>query len=165
MSLLVRKITLNKWMQTDILSGASPSADAITGCTRTRDNALSVWGIDTEEELEDAILAIASVGDHLDKIDIVLLDRNSVEDSGLLVQQVPGNTPYRDFVHKHYDLYRLDYNSLGIVAQEIICSIRTEGRRTFTRGKLKKIVAEGIRSGKVSWQDLSEAIRKHIHLS
>lgn len=162
MSLLVRKIALNKWMKTDILNGALPSADAITGCTRTRDNTLSVWSIETENELEDAILAIASNVDHLDKIDIVLLDRGSVERRGLPITAVPGDTPYKRFIQKHFDLYELDYGTLGTVSQEIVKSIKMNMCRNFTRVKLKSILVEGVKCGKIDLHDLKDSVRKCI---
>src|SRR5680860_1384079 len=69
--LLVRKIEKAKWMQNDILNGEEVSADAITNCTRTNKNKLSLWFIQDESNLDDAVLALTSQAQHLETIDTV----------------------------------------------------------------------------------------------
>ncbi len=165
MSLLVRKIALGKWMQQDILNGRSPSADAITGCMRTSGNTLSVWSINSESELNDAILAIASGGDHLDTIDIVVLGRNSVENLGLSIEAVPGQTPYKSFVERHCDVCELDYDALGIMSKEIIGSIKDKRHKKITRGELKRLIQADVESGKIRREDLADSVRKKISIS
>jgi hypothetical protein len=62
MKLLVRKIERAKWMQKDVVNGATPSADAVTGSLRTKNNTLSVWQIENLDELEDAVIAFVCQG-------------------------------------------------------------------------------------------------------
>ena len=78
MKLLVRKIKKAKWMQNNVLNGASPSADAVTGSLRTQNNTLSVWQIETSDELEDAVTAFVCQGQHLDTVDVVIFEESAL---------------------------------------------------------------------------------------
>ena len=76
MSLLIRKINRNKWIQNDAVPDDVP-ADAITGgCVRTQRNTLSVWEVPDENKIDEAVLAIVSAGHHLETIDVVQIDRD-----------------------------------------------------------------------------------------
>ena len=74
MQLLVRKINRAKWDQNNICEGESPSGDAITIDLRTKNNTLSIWEINSEDEIEDAVLALTVAGDTLNTIDIVIFN-------------------------------------------------------------------------------------------
>jgi len=60
MALQVRKINKAKWLRADIVNSAEIPADAITNCLRTQQNNLSVWRIKSEDEIENAVIAISS---------------------------------------------------------------------------------------------------------
>lgn len=98
MSLLVRKIEKAKWMQNDIVGSEDISADAITNCMKTTGNTLSTWQIPGDNEIPEAILAIVSGHQYLDTIDIVCLDRSSLEIQGIALQSTLGNTPIQDLI-------------------------------------------------------------------
>ncbi len=160
MSLLIRKIQLSKWMQNDIKRGAPPSADAITHCTKTQYNTLSVWSINADHDLTDAVLAIATGAHHLETFDVVKLNRNSLEQGGLSIENVPGETAYHDFIQKHYDIQKLDIRSLTLLSEEIVRAIRDEQCIRYTKGALKKLLRAGIDEGKISCDDLAPDVKK-----
>lgn len=83
MSLLVRKINRSKWFQTNIYEGEDISGDAITNCLKTTRNTLSTWRINSETEIEDAILAMASGFDHIDTIDVIPINPEHLESEGI----------------------------------------------------------------------------------
>ncbi len=109
MPLLVRKITKAKWFQNKILEGEEPSADAITSDLRTNSNCLSIWEIKSEDELEDAVLAIASSGDCLNTIDIIVINSDNIFSNKLKINESEGFTPYADFINRHRDIIDLAY--------------------------------------------------------
>ena len=155
MALLVRKVEMSKWRQNDILNGADVSADAITNCLRTTNNKISVWMIDDEENIEDAVLAIVSHSEHLDSIDIVKIGLETVSDRKLKLTNSPGLTPYSAYIGNHYDIEELSYRSLGTLASILVqCFIDGNDMR-FTRGKLKSLLVNGIGSGKINKEDLN----------
>lgn len=162
MSFLVRKIEYSKWRQRNILEGEPASADAITGCMRTRGNKLSLWSIDNEVELEAAVLAIAAQSEHLDTIDVLCIDLSLIQDKGLRLEPSAGLTPYTAFKEKHTDIIDLDYKLLGVMAEVIIESIRRDQRKQFTRSDLKKIITSAVEAGKVNWNDLERDVQDRI---
>ena len=163
MPLLVRKITPAKWRQRKIFEGEPPSADAITFDMKTKDNALSAWEINSSGELNEAILAIVSAGTNLDRIDVVIIEHELLDAEGLNVVESRGKTPYENFAQRHRDIIKLDYDSLGKVAQAIIGSLKMNDSIRFTLSKLKEILKEGIKTEKIKLYDLDESIRNKIH--
>ena len=160
MSLVVRKIEMAKWTQNNISSVDDVSADAVTNCMKTKNNTLSVWEIPGEADIIDAVLAMASQFDHPDTIDIAVLNRQEITDSGLVLQQIDGLTPFKAFVEKHRDIVNLTYGSLGIMASLIMDTIRREACRRFTKGDIKRLVNEAVSSGRIAIGDLKDGMKK-----
>lgn len=150
MPLLVRKIEKGKWLQKDILNGEVVSADAITNCMKTSKNTLSTWSVENEDQINDAVLAIVSVHQHLDTIDVVLLNQDNLAEIGIAFKQTPGATPVPTLVESHVDIVELSYQSLGKVADCIITCFKEEKVKRFTRGELKKILLKAIEADKLS---------------
>lgn len=164
MSFLVRKIEYSKWTQNDILKGEQPSADAITNCMRTFNNTLSVWAIANTGELEDAVLAIASQFDHVETADFLILETSMIENKAIEIKYTPGKTPYSSFVSNHRDIVNLNYERLGFVAGAIVESIKLQYNKRFTRSKIKGILQQGIKSGKIQPDTLKESVLKRLSL-
>ncbi len=162
MSLIVRKIELSKWKQRNITGGEPPSADAITNCMRTSKNTLSVWGIESSTDLEEAVLAIASQFDHLDTADFLIIETELLDSKGLSLENTPGFTPYKEFVNQHRDVIDLDYHKLGDMADVIVESIKRAYNQRFTKAMLKKILVEGIQQGKIDPEELKESVRSKL---
>ena len=68
MPLLVRKINKAKWQQIDLTISNDASGDAITNCLKTKSNTLSVWMIDSENQIDDAFLALLANQDRIETI-------------------------------------------------------------------------------------------------
>jgi len=162
MAILVRKIEFAKWVQRNILEGEQPSADAITRCMRTTGNKLSLWSIDDESELEEAVLAIVAQGDHVDTIDVLSIDHSLFEDKKLPLEVSPGLTPYSGFAERHLDVTELDYVSLGLMAEVIVESIRRNRWERFREQHLVRILADAVDRGKVQLSDLKQNVQKKI---
>jgi hypothetical protein len=101
--MLVRKVNKAKWINADNVK-EPPSADAITGCLRTTNNTLSVWRINNETELEDAVLAIVSGQERLDTIDVIVLDDEHFIKCKISTEETEGRTPVEDLKSTHRDL-------------------------------------------------------------
>ncbi len=160
--MLVRKITKSKWFQNDILNGAEVSADAITNCLKTTKNTLSVWRVDNEETIEEAVLAIVANQQYLETIDVVLLDEEYFLKYQIKIENTEGNTIVEDLKNTHVDLIELDYNSLGKVAKHIIESINNDKSKRFTLAKLREIIQRAIENKRLKLSDLHEGIQKKL---
>ncbi len=162
MSLLVRKINKAKWLQVDISTTDDVSSDAITNCLKTTKNTLSVWKIDTEEDLEQVVLALVANQDHLDTIDVVILQEDSLNEYNLNIVASPGDTPVESLVEAHRDIADLTFSRLGNVKDHIVERIRNEHIKRFTVGNLKKLIKKSIEDGLLKKEDLKESIQKKI---
>ena len=163
MKRFVRKIEKAKWMQNNVLNGGSPSADAVTGSLRTRNNTLSVWQIETSDELEDAVTAFVCQGQHLDTVDVVVFEESALLERHLKFQKEPADTPLKSFKDRHYDVCELDYDSLGQFSEVIVDSLRSKDTtKRFTKGKLKELVKRAVADGKVALEKLNEKIASAV---
>jgi len=162
MSLLVRKINRAKWPKDDIEDNPEVSADAITHCLRTISNTLSVWQINNEHDLEKAVLAIVTTLDHLETIDIVILEAKYLNDYNIGIVATPGETPIEDLAEIHRDLAELTYSKLGTLKNHIVERIRANFFKRYTRTKVKKFIQTAIEEGKLELKDLKESVREKI---
>jgi hypothetical protein len=164
--LFVRKIDKAKWLQTDIIGGADVSADAITNCIRTKNNTLSVWEISTEDEVDEAALAVVSSGQHLETFDVVLMNAEHLHANGLeaIPQRESALTPVEDLKDAHRDLAMLTYSKLGIIARHIVDRFRQEKIIRFTEGTLKSLLSDAIKNGRIRPDDLDENIQRKLHI-
>jgi hypothetical protein len=159
--MLVRKINRAKWMSGDSIK-EPPAADAITGCLRTTKNTLSVWRINNETELEEAVLAIISGQDRLETIDVVMLDDEYFVKCKISTKDTEGLTPVKDLKNTHRDLCSLDFWTIGMVAEHIIESIKKDKLKRFREAELTKIIKNAIAKNRLELSDLKENIQKKI---
>lgn len=162
MPFLVRKINKAKWFQLDIHQSNEVSADAITNCLKTTKNTLSVWHIESEDDLDNAVLAIVANQEHLDTIDIVILDESSLTDYNLNIVASPGETPVTSLINAHRDIAELTFTKLGHVKEHIVERIRNNKLKRYTVASLKKILLDAIENGIVQRNDLKETLRAKL---
>lgn len=176
MPLLVRRINRAKWDQivdTNVsdnvitkianwfkflINGNDASADAITNCLKTFNNDLSVWHIETDAELEDAILALitGSSQKKLSALHIVIIDEETALKKGIQLANTPGDTVAKELINSHKDLTNLTYYKLGIVKDLILDGIKKNRTLLYTRKQLKDLIKKAINEGKVNKLELHQ---------
>jgi hypothetical protein len=162
MSLLVRKINRSKWALEKISDDNDVCADAITNCLRTTSNKLSVWEIDSDEDLDQAVLALVANQEHLDKIDVVIMEECTLEKLNIKIIASPGTTPVESLINKHKDITELSYNALGILKDHIIKQIKNKRLKRYTFLTLKKMLQNAIDEGLLDKNDLKDSVRSKI---
>jgi hypothetical protein len=162
MSLLVRKIEKGKWMQYDILHGEDVSADAITLDLRTKDNTLSVWEIPDEQYVDAAVLAFTAKMSCLETIDFVVISKDSFTSNGINVITQKEDTPFIEMCDAHRNIIKLNHSSLGIVAEGIVNSIKTDNSHRRTKNEIKKLIEDAIIEGRIEKSSLSIELQKKI---
>ena len=162
MSLLVRKIDRSKWRRTGIEGGDDVCADAITSCLRTTGNKMSVWLIESEAEIDEAVLAIAAGQLHLETFDVVTISPDYIGEKGIAVSATESETPVEELRHIHRDLCELSYCSLGVVAYHIAERISQNRAHRYTEGRLKGLLRNAISQERLEAQRLSESVRKKL---
>lgn len=162
MSLLVRKIEAAKWRRTSSEDVADVPADAITGCTRTSGNKLSVWRIEQEDDLRSAVLAMTAMGSQIETMDFVVLKEADLASQELSLARSPSTTPVRDFIDRHFDIVDLTYSSLGRVARVILGLVKADGVRRFTKAQLREILLQAVKEDRVDRSALHEKLQSAI---
>jgi len=157
MPILVRKINRSKWNNApdDVFGLAS---DAITGCLRSQKNSLSVWKIETEDDLEEVVLALVANFETLETIDVVTLDGEYLIRVNIEREETEGNTPISEVDAQHFDLVNLNYFKIGLVAEHIIERIKLNKVKRYTKAELKTLLKRAIELQRIEIEDLNESV-------
>ena len=163
MKFIVRKISLRKWDPLPDLEDDNIQADAITIDLKTHGNALSVWGCESEENLEDVALALASAGDCLNVVDVTWVEISSLPALGIQPQKTPGDTPVSDLKDYHLNIMNLDMRRITDLAQLFAQRIRQgKKHRRFSRPEVKRLITNAVKANRLLLDDLKEKIRDAI---
>lgn len=161
---LVRSIRRSKWpVKIEVTLDEIP-ADAITGDLRTSDNSLSFWHCDSSDndDIEDAVLAISSGRDSVQKVELIWLSRPELESAGQDLAQTDGSTPVADLVDSHVDVRSLDYQRLGGLAHLVISAIASDQYLLITRNQVRRILANAVLEDRVTLSDLNTKIQVEV---
>ncbi|OMD64651.1 hypothetical protein BSK62_16915 [Paenibacillus odorifer] len=164
MPLLIRKITRSKWPSENYLEVEvdTLSADAISSCLRTSNNTLSTWEVESKDQIEEAVLALACSAQRIENVDVIFMDRDEVADFGFVIIPTPGKTVVDDLVRHHYDICNLNYKSIGGFASLILKSFHEEKHLRFTASKVKAIIRKAVEDERVNLSMLDEKIQKAL---
>jgi hypothetical protein len=131
--------------------GEAP-ADALQDLV-TSDNTLSVWEIDDKgTNLERVLAAIASRGDHLQKIDYLIVDSRHLLELGLAMEKKTGQT-HDGYANEswHFDLTHLSASDLSRLANNMFAHGKTDRKR---EPSLIELLNKSIESGFVDAANL-----------
>lgn len=147
--LLVRMISkLNRWDGSKKVKRDNPSiwGDAVTDL-KTTNNCLSTWLANSEEDVKDAIVALALSRDTVQKMFYMILDESKLASMEIEPVKSIGEGPGLDkeiLKNKHRDLVDLDINHLGLLSQYMIDLAQTpEFENWFkTEDEIKELLEE-----------------------
>lgn len=147
MAFLLRKISPNKWQPNLELKPENYTADAITGCTRTQENTLSVWYSETndfsDESVEQLIVGLAITMPQPAKIDVIWLDEKTLTENGLLIISTRAETEFDGVNDLHRDIAKLDHQKLAVVSEHIVKQfLNSDNRKGISRPNLIKLVSK-----------------------
>lgn len=162
MELVVRKINRNRWPQNNEDNVFEIASDAITNCLKSSKNTLSVWEIDDENKLDEAVLALSANFQHLESIDVIILDGKDLIKANVNFRHTKGITPVKDLEHKHIDLCDLNYFSIGIIAEHIAQRIVCNKIKRYNVSDLKRIIKDAIATNRLRIEDLNESVAKKL---
>jgi hypothetical protein len=162
MTYLVRKIAPAKWSGAQSLEALS--ADALTVDLRTINNTLSLWEINGEDELCDAVLALAisKNSKKIEKMDLVLIPKETILTKQLSIRASPGETFAEGLSDTHREVVDLKYPSLGVFAQIIIDLLSKNGPITITKTKVENIVKAAYNDKTIDISCLPEDMQRTI---
>lgn len=138
------------------------SADAITGCLRTQGNTLSVWSSNDEDEIKKSLLALGASLTSIEKIDYVTLDARQLEDDALQLVNTDGRTAAFGSNFLHRDIVELDHAALAKVAEHVKRKVRDDEFSTLTKGELKSMLLDGLKTGALDETMLDKKLRQEL---
>jgi len=164
MAFYIRKIDLGKWMlNSEVDDHRKLSADVITNCLKTKRNSLSLWKIDTMNQLNEALIAITSSMTHLDRIAIAFFEDKKLGDE-LNLQNSAGQTPFSEFREHHFDIVELDYESLGKFSKVVHEAVKDKNYEEMSKAKIKELLNKAVKDKKLNISEISEHIIKHLDI-
>ena len=152
MAFLVRKISRSKWPD-DKCDVLDLYGDAIADL-KTTGNTLSLWRIETEEDLPQAVLALSasSKSDSIETLSLVWVSEDLVCEKRIPIdEEKPGDTIVSDLAGLHRDLYGITYKSLGDVATILMSEMIDNNRyKRYTRSEVKVALAQAYVDKRIS---------------
>ena len=161
---LVRKITRAKWGPQKGLSSEEIPADAITADLRTKGNSLSFWECksDSREDVEEAALAMVAAGNCVERLDLVWIADDKLNEDGQTRKYSDGRTPVGDLVKQHVDVYQLDYVRLGKIASRIVTAIKAGEHLRLTKASLTKLLVTAVKQRRIDLNKLEEKVKAEV---
>lgn len=163
MGFYIRKISPAKWPQKGKRVDVDcVRADAITSDIRTTEDTISVWKIDAIEDLNQAVLALASGGDKAVTYNVLSIPEESMQRYGFELKETDGNTPVEELKGTHRDVINVTYAGLGKFAQMIMDSVDAEQMHTITKKTVKRLIVDAYKDGKIDKDKLKDRMREEI---
>ena len=144
--MIIRKVdAITKWNNPKSVDRPDPTIPGDTlSELKTKDNKLSVWLANSEEDIEDAVAALSISRDNIGKLCFLLLDEEKLSTFDISViddQLGDAQGASVDILKKHRNLVELDHKRLGQLAEYMIQQANdTNNRKTFTEPKVKNIL-------------------------
>lgn len=103
---------------------------------RTTNNKLSVWQVDTEEDVEKAIVALALSRDAVQKMCYMVLNDSELENIGIRIikdSEIPSYGIDSSVLLNHGDMINIDYWRLGFLTEYMLKIAQSTSCKTFSK--------------------------------
>lgn len=171
MPYLVRKI--NKRKNMDLLNEISDfntlSADLPTGEFRTTNGTLSTWIIDSLEDINNAVLAIAVTSSKLSKMDFIVIDTKILQENDLQYQKTYAGREIAipDLQDTHYDIVDLSLGKLANCANVykiVYDNDDAQGKyiRRFLEGEIKDMIKTAYNDGRICLEQADNSMKTEL---
>lgn len=167
--MLLRMIgNVNRWSHTRAVNRSNPTiwGDAIADLKTTK-NTLSTWIANTDEQFEDAIVAIALGREKVDKIAYVLIDESDlkqleIETSDDVIGSADGLD--EELLKHHRDLIELDVAHLGSLAEHILKLSEDETRWDYvTEDEVNELLEKYKAAQKINVQIMNKKLKEKLN--
>lgn len=130
-------------------------ADTVQAEFKTDKNKLSVWKVESEEDLLDALIALGSNCDYIGAIDAVKIYEQHVQN--FRFEEEEGDTPTIGINEKHRNITDLNYVSLGELIKSMICGIQC-GYVRKNRREMTNILVDAYINSKLDIEKLKPSM-------
>ena len=138
--------------------------DAISDL-RTTSNTLSVWKADTQQDIEDAIVALALGRDKVQTLNYLLIDESELERMEIQISSdVLGDIKGLDeqIRKKHRDLIEMDYWRIGYLAEYMIGLVNKGKFMICTKKNIQALLEKYKNSNKIAIDNMLEKLRNDL---
>ena len=160
----LRVITQPKLWRRDYCKELSEvSSDIVTSCLRTKNETLSIWQVESDHDIENAIAAFVSVRDQVNYVEYIVIPPGKLQEHGLSVTGSDGKTPFKKQNNKHYDITGLNYSLLGNVTSTICELLQGEvAIQRKSKQDVKVLLSETVKNGDIRLIDLKPEVQKTV---
>lgn len=172
MPFLVRKINKRDKLATLITSEFLEDiyADVPTNEFKTSEGTLSTWLIESLEDINNAVLAIAVSSSKISKMDFIIIDTELLTENGLNYKKTYAGMelPIADLQNTHYDIVDITLKKLKNCTNvyKIIYSRENEDEeiyiKRFAEPEIKEMLKKAIYENRVDKNKASKYIRQVI---
>lgn len=174
MAYLVRKI--NKKKNIDILQNDLDfdllSADMPTGELRTTNGTLSTWIINSLDELDEAVLAIAVTSTKVSKMDFIIIDTEILRNNNLDFEQTYAGRDIAvpDLQDTHYDILNLSMGKLKncVLVYKAVVDQNVDGKFVvrYAEGQIRDLMKKALIANRVEISKAEGGIKEtFLHLA
>ena len=167
--MLIRSIaSLARWDGTTVVNrpDATVAGDIISDL-RTQSNMLSVWRADSQEDINDAIIAMSLNRTDISKMIALLLDENDLAAMRISASaKTPGKAPgaIESIKKKHRDLVEIDYKRLGKLSDYMMKVVHNKARRIeISKPNLIKLLIEYKDGNKIILDEMNTVLRGKLN--
>ncbi len=145
---------------------ATTAGDVISDL-RTRNNTLSVWCADSEEDIKDAIVAMSLSRTNLSKMVALLIDEADLNAMQIfLSNQFMGDAPGATELirKKHRDLIEIDYKRLGVLSEHMMKIVHNKEKRVeLTKPNLRELLEQYKAVNKINPAEMKPELRENLN--
>ena len=160
--LLVRKINQDRWDSVDQFLPMEVPAERLRTEFNAKGNRLSLWQVSNEDNINDAMLAIASGLDQLETFDVAWFPVGQLTDECIELESTKGDTRVLDLAENHVNAVKLDSFRLAKVARAVARAIVESRVRRIVIQELTQLLATAVEDDRLGISTLPIAIRKKV---
>ena len=148
-----------RWSNPSLAGGLASSrqGDAL-GDFDTKSNKLSVYLVDSEDEIQQVVAGLAAGRKNLSNFDYTVIEADLLSKMNLQAVQSPGGTPHHGANDLHHDIVNLTANDIFELVQSIdLCDVER-----YSAPKVKAVLERSIRDGYIITEKLKDSLSRKL---
>lgn len=145
MTQYLRLVRQRRWATFPDIEWIAPEetqADALLDL-QTRNNRLSVFRVDSDNDIQRVVVALAASRDHVANIDYAIFDDDELIVQGIDITQTVGETPDKTANMLHHDIHNLTVRQIELLARTIALADHTRIHRRDIQTMLRDALQSG----------------------
>lgn len=160
MTRYLRVVRQRRWAtfpDIDWIAPGETQADALLDL-QTRNNRLSVFRIDNDNDIQRVVVALAATRDHIANLDYAIFDDDELIAQGIDITQTVGETPDKTANILHCDIHNLTARQIELIARTIALADHT---RIHSRD-IQTMLTDALQSGDLETDGIRPAVLNRI---